>query len=52
MNFIKDLDRKLEGAPNRVLTVGLILAGIFAWIIAFFANPTAKAAVLSWMILP
>jgi hypothetical protein len=52
MNYIRDLDRKLEGAPNSVLTAGLIIAGIVAWIVAIFLNPTTKAAVLSWMILP
>jgi hypothetical protein len=52
MNFIRDLDKKLEGAPNTVLTAGLILAGIVAWIVALFMNPTTKVAVLSWMILP
>ena len=52
MNFVKELDEKLEGAPNHVLTAGLILAGIVAWIVAIFMNPTTKAAVLSWMILP
>jgi hypothetical protein len=52
MDFIKNLDRKLEGAPNNVLTASLILAGIIAWIVAIFMNPTTKAAVLSWMILP
>jgi hypothetical protein len=52
MNYIRDLDRKLEGAPNSVLTVGLLIAGIVAWIVALFLNPTTKAAVLSWMILP
>jgi len=52
MNFIKDLDKKLEGAPNHVLTASLIIAGIVAWIVALFFNPTTKAAVLSWMILP
>lgn len=52
MSFIKELDAKLEGAPNSVLTIGLILAGIVAWFVAIFMNPTTKAAVLSWMILP
>jgi len=52
VNFIKNLDAKLEGAPDYVLTVGLILAGIVAWITAIFLNPTTKAAVLAWMVLP
>ena len=52
LNYIREFDRKLEGAPNHVLTAGLILAGIVAWIVAIFMNPTTKAAVLSWMILP
>ena len=52
MNFIHRLDAKLEGQPESVLTLGLIIAGIVAWLIALFANPTTKAAALSWMILP
>lgn len=52
MSWITSLDKKLEGAPNSVLTIGLILAGIVAWIVAIFANPTTKAVVLAWMVAP
>lgn len=52
MGWIDSLDKKLEGAPNSVLTVGLIVAGIVAWLVAIFANPTTKAAVLAWMVAP
>jgi hypothetical protein len=50
--IFKDLDKKLEGAPDSVLTAGLLLAGIFAIIIALFSKPTFKAVALAWMIAP
>lgn len=52
MDWITNLDKKLEGAPNSVLTVGLIITGIVAWLVAIFANPTTKAVVLAWMVAP
>ncbi|HEY7419300.1 MAG TPA: hypothetical protein VH593_29220 [Ktedonobacteraceae bacterium] len=52
MNFIRQIDAKLKGAPDNVLTVGLIIAGILAWIVAIYANPTTKALVLTWVIAP
>lgn len=52
MNFIDKLDKKLEGAPDAVLTAGLIFAGIVAWVIALFGNPSLKALVLAWMVAP
>lgn len=52
MDWIDSLDKKLEGAPNWILTAGLIVAGIVAWVTALFANPTTKAVVLAWMVAP
>jgi len=52
MSFLKELDAKLQGAPDSLLTAGLILAGIFAWLLAIYATPSFKAAALAWMIFP
>jgi len=52
VSLVRQLDAKLEGAPNYLLTTGLIVAGIIAWIIGIFGNPTTKAAVLAWMVFP
>jgi len=52
MNFLKDLDKKLEGLPDRSLTIFLLLAGIVAIIVALYGTPTMKAAVLTWMVAP
>jgi len=52
MNFLRGLDQKLEGEPEIVLTVFLIIAGVLAWMVAAFGTPTMKAAVLAWMVLP
>ena len=52
MSFITGLDKKLEGAPDAILTAGLILAGVFAIIIAIVGNPSLKALVLAWMVAP
>ena len=51
-NPFEDLDRKLEGLPDRSVTIILILTGIVAWIIAFFGTPTLKVATLAWMVVP
>jgi len=52
MNFLKDLDRKLAGLPDKSLSITLILAGIIAIIVALYGTPTMKAAVLTWMVAP
>lgn len=52
MNFIVRLDRKLAGQPDEVLTLFLIIAGIIAWIVAIWGNPTLKALILAWIVLP
>lgn len=52
MSILREVDAKLKGAPEAVLTIGLILAGIVAWIVALFGTPTLKATVLTWMTLP
>lgn len=50
--MITKLDKKLEGLPNNTLSLLLILAGIVAWIVAIYGNPTLKVAVLGWMLIP
>jgi len=52
MSFVKQVDAKLEGAPDWILTVGLIVAGIVAWIVALAGRPALKVAVLAWMLAP
>jgi hypothetical protein len=52
MNFLKDLDKRLEGAPDSLLTGGLLLAGIVAWLVALFGRPVLKATILAWMVAP
>lgn len=52
MSWILRIDKALAGAPNELLTLLLIaLAGV-ALLIAITGNPTAKAAVAAWFILP
>lgn len=52
MSWILRIDKALAGAPNDVLTLLLIaLAGV-SLLVAFVGNPTAKAAVAAWFLLP
>lgn len=52
MSWLKDFDRKLAGLPDNLLTVSLLLAGIFAILIAVYGTPSFKVATLAWMIAP
>jgi hypothetical protein len=52
MSVFSDLDKKLAGAPDTTLTLGLIFAGIVAWLVALFGTPTFKVVVLTWMVAP
>jgi len=52
MSWILRIDKALAGQPDGVLTLMLLgLAGV-ALVIAFTGNPTTKAAVAAWFILP
>lgn len=50
--LIQQLDAKLEGLPNQVLTVLLIVLGLFAIMVAVAAPPTFKAVLAAWFIAP
>lgn len=52
MSWILKLNKTLAGAPNNVLTLLLIGLAAAALLVAFVGNPTAKAAVAAWFILP
>jgi hypothetical protein len=52
MSFLADIDHALLGAPDNLITVGLILSGIFAWLVAIYGRPAFKAAVLGWILVP
>jgi hypothetical protein len=52
MSWILRIDKALAGAPNDLLTLLLIGLAAVALLIAFTGNPTTKAAVAAWFILP
>jgi hypothetical protein len=52
MRLIDAVDRWLVGTPEHLITIGLILAGIIAWIIAIYGRPAFKVAALAWIIAP
>lgn len=52
MSVIKSLDNDLRGAPDKTLTVILVLIAAVTLYVAFFANPTLKAIVSAWLIAP
>lgn len=50
--LIRDIDAALHGYPESILAVILFGLAIVAIVVALFGNPTLKAAVSAWMILP
>lgn len=52
MSWILRIDKALAGAPNHVLTLLLIGLAAAALLVALVGNPTAKAAVAAWFLLP
>lgn len=50
--IIKQLDKKLEGLPDKTLTVILIALGLFAIIVAIKGRPVSKAILAAWFIAP
>jgi hypothetical protein len=46
------LDKQLAGAPDTLLTVGLLLVALLAVLAALGAKPLGKAALLTWFVLP
>lgn len=52
MKWIRGLEARLQGAPDAVLSISLlIIAGVLIWV-ALTAPATAKALALAWAILP
>lgn len=52
MSWILKLNKTLAGAPNHVLTLLLIGLAAAAMLVALMGNPTMKAALAAWFILP
>lgn len=52
MSWILKIDKALAGQPDGILTLLLIGLAAVALLIAFMGNPTTKAAVAAWFILP
>lgn len=50
--FIKELDEKLEGLPDTLLSVILVSLGLFAIGVAIWGRPTLKALVAAWYLAP
>jgi hypothetical protein len=50
--FIKQIDDKISGWPDNVLTIVLIGLGVFAIVVALKGRPTYKAALAAWFIAP
>jgi hypothetical protein len=52
ISLLAGLNRRLEGTPDRKLTVALTsVAALLLWV-AYFAPPAWKAALLVWVVLP
>jgi hypothetical protein len=50
--FLDNLDTKLKGQPENVITFLLIGLAFTIVIIALKGSPTLKAATLAWVMLP
>jgi hypothetical protein len=50
--IIKQLEQRLEGEPDNVLTLILLLIAAFTVIVALSGNPLVKAVVAAWFIAP
>ena len=47
-----DLDKALAGAPDELLSIGLIALGGLAIAVALFGRPKEKAALFGWYMFP
>lgn len=52
MRLLRDLEARLRGWPDELLTVGLLTVALFLVIFALTAPATAKAAALAWVLFP
>lgn len=52
MSVLRRVDAALEGAPDQVLTWGLVGIAGLALVVAIWGRPAFKAAVLAWLAAP
>lgn len=52
MSWIDDTKKAFEGAPDTILTIGLLAVAAALILVALFGHPLLKAAALSWAVLP
>lgn len=52
LSMLAGIDRELRGAPDELLTLGLLGVAGVCLAVALFAGPLAKAAVFTWAVLP
>ena len=52
MSWIDDTKKSFEGAPDTILTIGLLVVAAVLVCIALFGHPLLKAAALGWAVLP
>jgi len=52
MSVLKQLNDDLKGAPDKTLTIILVIIAVITLYIAFFGNPTVKAVLAAWLIAP
>lgn len=50
--IIKKANDAISGAPEQYIMIGLFVVAAVAILVAMFAPPIAKAAVLAWMVAP
>jgi hypothetical protein len=52
VSWIDDTKKQFEGAPNYILTIGLLAVATVLTLIAIFGHPLLKAAALAWAVMP
>lgn len=50
--LFRQLESRLQGTPDSLLTVGLLMAAGVLVVAAFTAPATLKAAMLAWALFP
>jgi uncharacterized membrane protein YdfJ with MMPL/SSD domain len=50
--FTKKIEAKLEGQPENILRMGLLVVAAVLIMVALFGSPITKAIVLAWVVLP
>lgn len=52
MSLVSGLETRLRGWPDQAITIGLFAVAAVAVMVALFARPIVKPAVLAWMLAP